>query len=184
MGDCGPTGIPPRQPMTSLRSPPPPLPTPRSWTIGAGGRGGSALGDGLLRRGRGLESSSPHPPPRLAEAPHSLPPDVRPLAWLRRRGRGGPRDARSGRGLRAWPGGRRGRGRCHSESRGCSGSGSGGGGRAGVRACGAQARQQRQRLSLRRQRPVWSGRCEDASCSGGGAAWAAHSVEPAGAGNR
>lgn len=45
--------------MTSLRSPPPPLPTPRSWTIGAGGRGGSALGDGLLRRGRGLESSSP-----------------------------------------------------------------------------------------------------------------------------
>lgn len=40
------------------------------------------------------------------------------------------------------------------------------------------------RLSLRRQRPVWSGRGEDASCGWGGAAGTARSAEPAGTGNR
>lgn len=73
--------------MTSLRSPPPPSPTPRSWTIGAGGMWGVCTAAGHLREGAwlGVRFSLPS----LAEAPHSLPPDVRPLAWLRRRGRGG-----------------------------------------------------------------------------------------------
>lgn len=42
--------------------------------------------------------------------------------------------ARSGRGRRAWPGGRRSRGCCLSESRGCGGGGGGGG--EVVRSCG------------------------------------------------
>lgn len=111
--------------MTSRRSPPPALANPAQldhWCWWAGG-------GACARRRRPLEEGgvawSPGPSPGLGLRPLHTPHPGSPgqLARLRRRGGGGRRGARSGRGPRAWPGGRRGRGRCLRESPSCGGGG-------------------------------------------------------------
>lgn len=129
---------------------------------------------------------SPGPSPDSGLGPtHSPPGSPGQLARLRHRGSGGQRGARSGRGPRAWPGGRQGRRRCLGERaaaaaaarasgrcvRACWGAGSA----AAAAAAAAQpaAAAAAARLERPRRKPA----------AAGGAAGTARSAEPAGTGN-